>query len=97
MISLAKANALRVGAGHSFILFLGPGYFPVNVLNSIKAVPEVVGIFCATANPTEVLVASTSQGRGVVGVVDGASPKGVEDADDILWRKEFLRKIGYKL
>ena len=97
MISLAKANALRVGAGHSFILFLGPGYFPVNVLNSIKAVPEVVGIFCATANPTEVLVARTSQGRGIVGVVDGASPQGVENADDILWRRELLRKIGYKL
>ena len=97
MIKLAKSNAQAIGAGHSFILFLGDGYFPVNVLNAIKAVPEVARIFCATANPTEVLVAQTEQGRGILGVVDGSSPKGVEDADGIAWRKDFLRKIGYKL
>ena len=97
MIELAKSNAQAIGAGHSFILFLGDGYFPVNVLNAIKAVPEVARIFCATANPTEVLVAETEQGRGILGVVDGSSPKGVEGPEDIAWRKDFLRKIGYKL
>ena len=97
MIELAKKNALAIGAGHSFILFLGDGFFPVNILNTIKSVPEVARIFCATANPTEVLVAQTEQGRGILGVVDGFSPKGVEDADGIAWRKNFLRKIGYKL
>ncbi len=97
MIELAKTNAQAIGAGHSFILFLGDGYFPINVLNVVKAVPEVARVFCATANPTEVLVAQTEQGRGILGVVDGFSPKGVEDADGITWRKDFLRKIGYKL
>jgi len=97
MIELAKRNAQAIGAGHSFILFLGDGYFPINVLNMVKAVPEVARVFCATANPTEVLVAQTEQGRGILGVVDGFSPKGVEDADGITWRKDFLRKIGYKL
>ena len=97
MIELAKSNAQAIGAGHSFILFLGDGYFPVNVLNAIKAVPEVARIFCATANPTEVLVAQTEQGRGILGVVDGSSPKGIEGTEDIAWRKNFLRKIGYKL
>jgi len=97
MIELAKTNAQAIGAGHSFILFLGDGYFPVNVLNAVKAVPEVVRIFCATANPTEVLVAQTGQGRGILGVVDGFPPKGVEGPEDITWRKDLLRKIGYKL
>ncbi len=97
MIELAKKNAQAVGAGHSFILFLGEGFFPVNVLKSIQAVPEVARIFCATANPTEVLVAQTEQGRGILGVVDGSSPKGVEGPEDQAWRKDFLRKIGYKL
>ncbi len=97
MIELAKSNAQAIGAGHSFIIFLGDGYFPVNVLNAVKAVPEVAHIFCASANPTEVLVAQTEQGRGILGVVDGFAPKGVEDADGIAWRKDFLRKIGYKL
>lgn len=97
MIELAKTNAQAIGAGHSFILFLADGYFPVNVLNAIKAVPEVAHIFCATSNPTEALVAQTEQGRGILGVVDGLSPKGVEDAEGIAWRKDFLRKIGYKL
>src|SRR5512147_1255537 len=97
MIELAKKNALAIGAGHSFILFLGQGFFPINVLNAVKVVPEVARIFCATANPTEVLVAETEQGRGILGVVDGFSPKGVEDEEGITWRKEFLRMIGYKI
>jgi uncharacterized protein len=96
MIELAKKNALAIGAGHSFILFLGEGFFPINVLNAVKATPEVARIFCATANPTEVLVAETEQGRGILGVVDGFSPKGVEDDEGIKWRKDFLRMIGYK-
>jgi uncharacterized protein len=96
MIALARKNAMEIGAGHSFILFLGQGFFPVNVLNVVKGVPEVARVFCATANPTEVLVAQTDQGRGILGIVDGASPKGVEQDDDIRWRKDFLRKIGYK-
>jgi len=97
MIELAKANAGAVGAGHTFLVFLGEGFFPVNVLNAVKAVPEVCRIFCATANPTEVVVASTEQGRGVLGVVDGFPPKGVEGEPDIAWRKGFLRQIGYKM
>jgi adenosine/AMP kinase len=97
MITLAKQNAIRLGAGHSFIVFLGPGFFPINVLSAIKAVPEVARVFCATANPTEVLIAQTEQGRGILGVIDGASPKGIEAAADIQWRKELLRTIGYKL
>jgi adenosine/AMP kinase len=97
MIELAKKNAMAIGAGHSFILFLADGFFPINVLNAVKAVPEVARIFCATANPTEVLVAETEQGRGILGVVDGLAPKGIEDADGIAWRKDFLRTIGYKL
>jgi adenosine/AMP kinase len=96
MIKLATANAQAVGAGHSFIIFLGQGYFPINVLNAVKAVPEVARIFCATANPAEVLVATTDLGRGLLGVIDGAAPKGIEQAEDILWRKDLLRKIGYK-
>jgi uncharacterized protein len=97
MIELARRNALAIGAGHSFILFLGEGFFPVNVLQTVKRVPEVARIFCATANPTEVLVAETELGRGIIGVVDGFSPKGIEGEEDIRWRKEFLRQIGYKL
>jgi uncharacterized protein len=97
LAELARNNAKAIGAGHSFIIFLGEGFFPVNVLNAIKLVPEVCRVFCATANPTQVLVAETSQGRGIVGVVDGASPKGIEGEEDIAWRKGFLRKIGYKL
>ena len=97
MIELAKANAVAVGAGHTFFVFLGEGFFPVNVLNALKGVPEVCRIFCATANPAEVIVASTEQGRGVVGVVDGSSPKGVEGEADVAWRKGFLRQIGYKM
>lgn len=97
MIELAKKNALAIGAGHSFILFLGEGFYPVNVLNPVKMAPEVCRIFCATANPTQVLIAETGQGRGIVGVVDGVPPKGVEGEADVEWRKKFLREIGYKL
>jgi adenosine/AMP kinase len=96
MVELATKNALAIGAGHSFILFLGDGFYPINVLNAIKNVPEVARVFCATANPVEVLVAQTEQGRGILGVVDGSSPKGVEDEEGITWRKDFLRMIGYK-
>ena len=97
MIELARKNAKAISAGHSFIVFLGSGFYPVNVLNSIKMVPEVCRIFCATANPTEVIVVETDLGRGVLGVVDGFAPKGVEDEAEITWRKDLLRKIGYKL
>jgi hypothetical protein len=96
MIDLARQNALAIGAGHSFIIFLADGYYPVNVLNSIKQVAEVCRIFCATANPAEVVVAETEMGRGILGVVDGVSPKGIEAEEDIAWRKAFLREIGYK-
>jgi len=96
MIELAQKNASALGAGHSFILFLGAGFYPINVLNVVKALPEVCGVFCATANPVEVVVVETEQGRGIVGVVDGFSPKGVEAEPDIAWRKGFLRQIGYK-
>ena len=97
LVELAKKNALALGAGHTFIVFLGEGFFPLNVLNALKMVPEVCRIFCATANPTEVVIAQTDQGRGIMGVVDGASPKGVEADADVNWRKGFLRQIGYKL
>ncbi len=97
MIALAQKNALALSAGHSFIIFLAEGFFPVNVLNAVKNVPEVARIFCATANPTEVIVAETDQGRGILGVVDGFKSKGIEDEEGIAWRKGFLRQIGYKL
>jgi adenosine/AMP kinase len=97
LIDLAQKNALAIAAGHTFIIFLGDGFFPINVLNAIQSVPEVCRIFCATANPTEVIVAETEQGRGILGVIDGSAPKGVEGEEDIAWRKDFLRQIGYKL
>jgi hypothetical protein len=97
MIELARQNAQAIGAGHSFILFLGEGFYPINVLNAVKMVPEVCRIFCASANPTEVVVAQTGQGRAILGVVDGFSPQGVEGDEDVAWRKGFLRQIGYKL
>lgn len=97
MIELAQRNALAISAGHSFILFLGPNHFPVSILNAIKQVPEVCRIYCATANPAEVVIAETDQGRGVLGVIDGGKCKGIEDAAGIAWRKDFLRQIGYKL
>ena len=97
MVQLAQKNASALGAGHCFIVFFGEGYYPVNVLNAIKMVPEVCRIFCATANPVEVVVAETNQGRGVLGVIDGFPPKGIEDDDDVAWRKNLLRQFGYKL
>ncbi len=96
MIALAQKNAQAIGAGHSFILFLGQGFFPVNILNAIKMVPEVCHIFCATANPVEVILAESDLGRGILGVIDGSSPNGIEAEEDIAWRIGFLRKIGYK-
>lgn len=97
LVELAKKNALALCAGHAFILFLGEGFYPINVLNTIKMVPEVCRIFCATANPVEVIIAETDQGRGILGVIDGAKTKGIEDDEGIAWRKDLLRKIGYKL
>jgi adenosine/AMP kinase len=97
LVELAKQNALALSAGHSFIIFLGEGFYPVNVLNTVKAVPEVCRIFCATANPVEVILAETKQGRGILGVVDGVKTKGIETEDDVAQRKAFLRMIGYKL
>jgi adenosine/AMP kinase len=92
---LAIRNAGAVAAGHIFVIALRDGY-PINVLGRIKDVPEVCSIFCATANPVEVIVAETEQGRGILGVIDGVSPKGVEGEQDVQWRHDFLRKIGYK-
>jgi len=97
MVELAQKNASAIAAGHCFVIFLGEGFYPINVLNSVKATPEVCRIFCATANPTEVVIAQTEQGRGILGVVDGSPPRGVEGDDDIAWRRTLLRKIGYKL
>jgi len=97
MIDLACENARTIGAGHSFLIFLGDGFFPVNVLAAVRAVPEVCRIYCATANPTEIIIAQTDTGRAVLGVVDGEPPLGIETEADILDRRELLRKIGYKL
>ncbi|MGC9399034.1 MAG: adenosine-specific kinase [Anaerolineae bacterium] len=97
MIEMAKQNAMALSAGHSFIIFLGEEYYPINVLRAVKQVPEVVSIFCATANPVEVVIAETEQGRGILGVIDGATPQGIEDDEGITWRKNLLRTIGYKL
>lgn len=94
--SLASSNILEIGAGHSFIIFIRDA-FPINVLNAIKNIPEVCSIYCATANPLKVIVAQTQDGSGILGVIDGGKPKGVENEADIAWRKDFLRKIGYKL
>ncbi len=96
MVELAVANAEAIGAGHSFIIFLG-NTFPINVMKAVKSVPEVCRIFCATANPVEVILAETEQGRGVLGIVDGLSPKGVESEGDVTDRMELLRRFGYKL
>ena len=93
---LAEKNALAVGAGHSFIVIMKDSY-PINVLNAIKNIPEVCGIYCATANPVELVVAETETGRGILGVIDGSRPKGIEDVAGIKWRKDLLRKIGYKI
>ncbi|MBM3792688.1 MAG: hypothetical protein FJW31_01185 [Acidobacteria bacterium] len=91
----ATANATAIGAGHIFVLSMREGY-PINLLSRIKDVPEVVNLFCATANPVQLIVAETEQGRGILGVIDGSSPKGVEDEEGAKWRHGFLRKIGYK-
>ncbi|MCS6926665.1 MAG: adenosine-specific kinase [Candidatus Binatia bacterium] len=96
LIELAKQNALALAAGHTFIIFLR-GAYPVNVLNAVKMVPEVCRIFCATANPLEVVIAESPQGRGILGVIDGFASKGVESDADIAARKELLRRFGYKL
>lgn len=95
MKSLALENALAIGCGHTFCVFLD-GAYPINVLNALKNVAEVCGIFCATANPLEVLVAQTKLGRGIMGVIDGETPLGIEGEEDILWRKNLLRQFGYK-
>jgi hypothetical protein len=97
MVELAQKNAKNLAAEHCFIIFLGDGFYPVNVLNTIKIVPEVCHVFCATANPTEVILAETQQRRGILGVVDGFPTKGIEGDDDIAWRKNVLRQLGYKL
>jgi len=91
----ATKNAQAIGAGHCFVVAMRDG-FPINVLGRIRDIPEIVTIFCATANPVEVIVAESEQGRGVLGVIDGSSPKGVEDESGVEWRHGFLRKIGYK-
>jgi adenosine/AMP kinase len=96
LVDLARKNAFALGCGHCFIIFMSGG-FPINILNTIKAVPEVCGIYCATANPVEVVVAETDGGRGILGVIDGMKSKGIEGESDIAARKEMLRKFGYKL
>jgi len=96
LLELAQRNALSLSCGHCFVIFMEGG-FPVNILNPVKSVPEVCRIFCATANPVEVIVAETPQGCGILGVIDGVKTKGIETEADIKVRKEFLRKIGYKL
>jgi hypothetical protein len=94
--ALAAENALAIGAGHSFIIFIKHAY-PLNMLNAIKNIPEVCTIYCASANPVEVVIAEADSGRGILGVIDGATCKEVETEADIAWRKGLLRKIGYKL
>ncbi len=96
LTELAAHNALRVGAGHSFVLLLGEGFFPINVLRALKDVPEVCAVFCATANPVDAIVVETEAGRGIAGVVDGEPPLGVEGEQDVAARKELLRRFGYK-
>lgn len=96
MIALAQQNALALSAGHSFIIFLADGFYPINVLHAIQRVPEVCRIFCATANPTDVIVVENARGRGILGVIDGEKSRGIEGEEDIAWRKNFVRMIGYK-
>ncbi|MCU0638845.1 MAG: adenosine-specific kinase [Candidatus Krumholzibacteria bacterium] len=96
MIDLARKNALAIGAGHTFIIFM-KNAFPINLLGAVRAVPEVCGIFCATANEVEVILADNGSGRGIMGVIDGAKPAGVEDESGRKWRHGLLRKFGYKL
>lgn len=97
LVDLAKTNIEKIAAGHSFIIFLGEGYYPLNILKTVQSVPEVVTVFCATANKTQVIVAETNLGRAIMGVIDGEPPKGIEDERDVQERKKFLRDIGYKL
>ncbi len=97
LIELATQNALHIAAGHTFIIVLGEGFYPINVLNAVKNVPEVCHIFCATANATQVIIAESEQGRGILGVIDGVKPQGVEDVQGVAWRTGLLRTIGYKL
>jgi len=96
LTELARHNAFALSSGHAFIILMREAY-PINVLGAIKRVPEVCSIFCATANPVEVIIAETEQGRGIMGVIDGLKSKGIESDDDVAERKEFLRRIGYKL
>jgi uncharacterized protein len=96
LTSLAKKNALALACGHCFIIFMSGG-FPINILNTIKAVPEVCAIYCATANPVQIIVAESGEGRGILGVIDGMKSKGIEAEADIAARKQLLRKFGYKL
>ena len=96
LTQLAAKNLGEIGAGHTFLILLD-GAYPINVLNAVKAVPEVCSIFCATANSVQVVVAQSDQGRGILGVIDGSSPKGIETEEDVAQRKGFLRQIGYKL
>jgi adenosine/AMP kinase len=96
LTDMARKTALEIGAGHSFVIFLAEGFWPVNVLNAIKMVPEVACVFCATHNMVEVVVADNGNGRGILGVIEGEKPKGIEGETDIAWRKDLLRKIGYK-
>lgn len=96
LVAVAVKNAANLATGHAFLIFMTGG-FPINILNAVKSVPEVCGIFCATANPVDVIVAETATGRGILGVIDGLRSKGVEGPEDVTWRKDFLRKIGYKL
>ena len=96
LIELARQNALALSCGHAFIIFMEGG-FPINILNTVKNVPEICQVFCATANPVEVIVAESEQGRGILGVIDGVKTRGIETDTDIQFRKDFLRKIGYKL
>jgi adenosine/AMP kinase len=96
LVALAQKNAMAIGAGHSFLIFMQGG-FPVNILNAVKSVTEVCSVFCATSNPAEVILAETGQGRGILGVVDGVKSKGIETEADVKVRREFLRTIGYKL
>jgi uncharacterized protein len=97
LVGLASRNALQLAAGHCFIVILGEGFYAINVLNAIKMLPEVCRIFCATANPVEVVIAETDLGRGILGVIDGRKPVGIEDEAGIRWRQDLLRRIGYKL
>jgi len=92
---MAADNAMKLGCGHSFNILM-KGAYPINVLTQLKSVPEICTIFAATANPIQVIIAETEQGRGIIGVIDGNKPKGIEDLEEVKWRKDFLKMIGYK-